>query len=120
MNGSPKPTFHTDDNRTLFQALLYFHPRFKKVKKANNQIGTKLAPSNKVIEEILSFCLNPKSIHEIMELMNWKDRSKFRNKYIRPLLNENLVNMTEPSAPNSPKQKYFTSNNGKNLLSQNE
>lgn len=129
-NGSPKPEFYTDNDRTLFQAILYVHPWFKKVKETNSQVdsklapswhqgGTKLALSNKEVDEILFFCLNPKSIHEIMELKNWKDRSKFRNKYIKPLLNENLLNMTEPSVPNSPKQKYYTTDNGKKLIDDN-
>jgi len=41
-----------------------------------------------------------------MSLFDWRDRTKFRNKYINPLLKANILEMTVPDKPNSRLQKY--------------
>jgi len=46
----------------------------------------------------------------------WKDRSKFRNKYIKPLIKIRLIEMTIPGKPNSRLQKYRTTEQGKALI----
>ena len=55
-----------------------------------------------------------------MEKFQWKDRTKFRKKFINPLLNEKLIQMTIPDKPNSPKQKYIITKQGKQLLKSEE
>lgn len=42
---------------------------------------------------------------QIMNYVGYTNRSKFRNKYIKPLL-EYALEMTEPDKPNSRNQKY--------------
>ena len=83
-------------------------------------VGTKLALSKTDAEKILSFCKTPQGIQEIMDLLEWKDRTKFRNKYINSLLNEELLAMTEPDKIKSPNQAYYTTGLGTNLLSQED
>lgn len=51
-----------------------------------------------------------------MDVLDWKDRTKFRNKFINPLLENNLLIMTNPESPKSPKQMYYTTEIGKSLL----
>ena len=46
---------------------------------------------------------------------SWKDRTKFRNKFINPLLEAELLAMTEPGKPKSRIQKYYTTEAGKKL-----
>ena len=80
------------------------------------QVGTKLGSSRDQVEiksdyarekeKILTFCQEPKTIGEIMNAMNWKNRTKFRRKYIHPLLEKGILEMTIPDKPNSSKQKY--------------
>lgn len=41
-NGSPKPEFHTDDDRTLFQAILYVHSWFKRTEEKKGNDGTRM------------------------------------------------------------------------------
>lgn len=43
---------------------------------------------------------------EIMDLLGWHDRTKFRNKYITPLIETGILEMTIPEKPNSRLQKY--------------
>ena len=60
------------------------------------------------------------SIIDIMKKFQRKDRTKFRKKFINPLLNEELIRMTIPDKPNSPKQKYIITEQGKQLLKSEE
>ena len=40
--------------------------------------------------------------------MGYSDRTKFRNKYLKPLLDEGKIEMTNPEHPRSSIQKYKT------------
>jgi ATP-dependent DNA helicase RecG len=41
-----------------------------------------------------------------MSLFGWTNRTKFRDKFIRPLLDAGLLAMTEPDKPRSSRQRY--------------
>lgn len=43
---------------------------------------------------------------EMLLFMHLKDRTKFRKKYINPLLAEGILEMTNPENPNASNQKY--------------
>ena len=83
---------------------------------SQHQVGTKLASSWHQVAEILNFCRNPQSIQHIMELAKWKDRTKFRNKYINPFLDLGLIQMTIPDMPKSSKQKYQITQKGEEFI----
>ena len=51
-----------------------------------------------------------------MKLFNWSNRTKFRNKYMIPLLELDYMNMTIPNKPKSSKQAYITTDKGELLL----
>ena len=51
-----------DNKIILFQAILYVHPWFKKIKKTNDQTGIKLALSKNEIEKILFFLNSAKAV----------------------------------------------------------
>jgi len=55
----------------------------------------------------------PIGIQELMVVLNWKNRSKFRAKYITPLLESELLLMTIPDKPQSSKQQYYLSEKGR-------
>lgn len=82
------------------------------------QVGTKLALSQKEIKTILETCLLENSLTQIIALFNFSDRTKFKRKYINPLIAEELLVMTVPGKPNSRLQKYYTTEKGKSLLCQ--
>lgn len=68
--------------------------------------------------QITDFCIEPKSTVEIMDLLGWRDRTKFRNKYITPLIEIGILEMTIPDKPNSRLQKYRLTILGKQLKDQ--
>lgn len=53
---------------------------------------------------------------EVITILHFSNRTKFRNKYIKPLISEGLLAMTVPNKPNSRLQKYYTTGKGKSLL----
>ncbi|MFN7266428.1 MAG: Fic family protein, partial [Bacteroidota bacterium] len=55
-------------------------------------------------------------IREFMALLGWKDRSKFRAKYITPLLEQGILAMTIPDKPNSSRQEYYLTEKGRTFL----
>ena len=79
------------------------------------QVGTKLALNRHQVE-ILRKCLIPSGIKELMEITERSDRTKFRNQVLKPLLNENQLEMTIPDKPRSSKQKYRLTEKGRAVL----
>ena len=81
-----------------------------------NQVGTKSDLLGNEVKKLLEQCLKPRKIDDLMAEWGWASRSKFRTKYIRPLLNEGLIEMTIPDKPQSSKQQYHTSEQGRKLI----
>lgn len=81
-----------------------------------HQVGTKLALSKEDVEKVLLSVQEPISISNLMDIFKWKDRTKFRDKYINPLLELEIIRMTIPEKPKSSNQKYQISEKGKLLL----
>ena len=61
-------------------------------------------------------CKKPQSLAEVAVTLNWKHRTKFRKKFIHPLLAEKLIKMTIPDKPQSPNQQYVITGDGKEIL----
>ena len=66
--------------------------------------------------QILELAREEQSIAELMEALGWRDRSKFRNRFIRPLLDAGWLSMTIPDKPRSSKLRYITTENGLQML----
>lgn len=94
-NHSPAAKFDVS-NITAFIASI-FTP---KSPSPNIQVEAKIA------DRIIAFCMEPKSATEIMKYLGFKNRTKFRSKYLNPLLGTKLK-MTIPDKPTSRNQKYF-------------
>ena len=58
-------------------------------------------------ERILELCTIPRTIHEIMEVLGFKERKSAR-RHIKPLLEQGRLAMTLPNTPKSKNQKYIT------------
>lgn len=131
-NGSPKAVFETDDDRSYFKTSFKIHKDFSQseINEQNtqqikgytksglswDQVGTKSGLSREEVEIILTKCLNVTTIKEIMQVFNWSNRTKFRHKFINPLLVLELLQMTIPDKPKSSNQKYIIAKKGKMLL----
>lgn len=62
------------------------------------------------------FIEKPRFINEMLNLLGWQNRTKFRKKYVYPLLQQVILEMTIPNKPSSPKQKYTAIKKGVKLL----
>ncbi|MGE3063940.1 MAG: Fic family protein [bacterium] len=61
-------------------------------------------------------CKKESSVVELMEIVGRKNRTKFRDSLIVPLIKQRLIEMTIQSKPNSSKQKYVITEKGKEVL----
>ena len=59
-------------------------------------------------EQILTFCVEPKSLFDIMQQVGLKNRENFMDVYINPMLAAGVLKMTEPDNPTSRNQMYVT------------
>ena len=129
-NKSPKPIFETDDERSYFKASFKINPNFlteiekersrdqvgPKLGLSWDQVSTKSALSRHQVERILRLCEKEQPITILMNNFEWNNRSKFKKKFINPMLDMELLSMTIPEKPQSSKQKYIITEKGKELL----
>ena len=80
-----------------------------------DQVGTKSAPSRHQVA-ILRKSLSAQPMTELMAVAGRKDRTKFRNQVLRPLLDAGWIEMTIPDKPTSRKQRYRTTAAGRDVL----
>lgn len=88
-----------------------------------HQVSTKLALSQSEVYSILKFCKDSQILLELLKLMHLKDRTKFRKKYLYPLLEFGAIQLTVPDKPKSKNQKYRLTEKGlqlKELLEKNK
>ncbi len=57
---------------------------------------------------LLEFASESRSLREMMELLGFQDRTKFRTRFVRPLLAAGWLAMTIPEKPTSSRQRYLT------------
>lgn len=65
---------------------------------------------------ILKYCMVPRSRIEMQDYLGLKNRSHFTNEYLKPLLEEQLLEMKLPNTPTSKNQRYRTTEKGRELL----
>lgn len=64
--------------------------------------------ANDIAVAILAFCMIPRSRRAIFTHLGLKWHTDNFNKYVRPLIQEGLLELTQPDSPRSPTQKYVT------------
>jgi ATP-dependent DNA helicase RecG len=62
--------------------------------------------------KFLDYCRKERSIKEMMAFLQLKHRETFSKNYIYPLLQDELLTMTIPDKPRSPKQRYIITTKG--------
>jgi ATP-dependent DNA helicase RecG len=122
--GLPKPEWKSD--KTTGVTLTFHAPEMQKTAMGKKAAGTKSGPSRDQVgtksglspEEvkILELCRTESSLADIMAAFGRSNRTKFRDQFIKPLLENGFVEMTIPDKPNSRLQKYRITEQGKNLL----
>jgi ATP-dependent DNA helicase RecG len=53
------------------------------------------------------YCKEPRTSQEIMEHLKLRNKEYFRKEILKPLIESNIVMLTIPDKPRSPKQKYY-------------
>ena len=105
LNGSPNPTFDTNEARSYFLVILPIHLEFSP------------QPDEKAYtKKILTLCLIPHSRYEILNDLEVNVGAASYRKYIQPLIQSNLLQLTIPDKPKSKNQKYVTTSKGEELL----
>jgi ATP-dependent DNA helicase RecG len=66
--------------------------------------------------EVIKFCTVPKSMTEIQEKFGFGNRTYFKRKTLDPLLEVDLLKMTNPDKPKASNQKYVISEDAFRLL----
>ena len=78
-------------------------------------VGTKLGLSRDQVR-ILYNVLEEQRITELMAISGRKNRTKFRDQVLKPLIDSGFVEMTIPDKPRSSKQRYRLTEKGRKLL----
>ena len=79
--------------------------------------GTMQAPSGQQVK-VLRNCFSDSAISEFMSYTGRRDRTKFRNQVMNPLLEGGWLEMTIPDKPTSSQQKYRLTAAGRQLLAE--
>ena len=115
-NGSDRPKFLTDEDRTYFRTVLPIHPMFlKKVFAVDNNEGEKPEGTSKqlrrnrkeIVEAVITALENQgdMSMKELAETLGYSGRSKAFREEVNGLLKSGRVRYLIPDKPNSRNQK---------------
>lgn len=80
----------------------------KEATQVKTQVITEVKTQVTIADKILAFCHEPHSKAEIAAYCGYKNTKNFTQKYLRPLLDSKLLQMTVPDKPRSQNQKYIT------------
>ena len=83
---------------------------------SRHPVGTQSVPNIENIDKLIVFCTEARSFGEMLAFMGLTDRTKFRRKYILPLLEAGIIEHTMPEKPNSQNQKYRLTAKGVGIL----
>ena len=117
-NGSPAPEFETDDDRTYFLIRLPVHERA-----AVTQAGAQVTPQvtqqvTPQVSKLLAACDGELNRAELQTRMGLGDREHFRTEYLRPAIDQGLIEMAIPEKLRSSNQRYRLTDKGRRWLSQ--
>jgi len=80
------------------------------------QVPRKYPASTPQVKAVLELCVSPKKREEIQTHLGLQDREHFRKNILNPMVERELLSLTIPDKPKSPKQQYVTTKKGKHLF----
>ena len=107
--GLPKPEYHQDED---FRVVLY-RPETVTSDQVSDQVSDQASDQ---VMRILSLCKSPSTLARIGEVLMMHSRVYIKRKYINPLIESGLLEMTIPDKPTSSQQKYRITTKGLELL----
>jgi ATP-dependent DNA helicase RecG len=111
-DGYSRPVFKDDKTINLFEVT------FSLVRPAV-QVPYKHRTSTVQVPykfDMIRFCTEPRSLKEIMMKFGLKNRAHMLTEYIQPLIVQEMIAMTVPQKPNSPRQKYVATEKGRSHI----
>lgn len=57
---------------------------------------------------LIQYCKEPKTSQEIMKYLKLNNKEYFRKEILKPLIESNIIMLTIPDKPRSPKQRYYS------------
>ncbi len=117
-NGSPKPIFDTDYDRSYFLIRLPVHQRaVRPERQVTGEVTGQVAGQvTGQVERLLIACTGELSRTALQEALGLSHRDNFTAAYLKPSLAAGLVEMTIPDKPRSSKQKYRLTDKGRRWL----
>ena len=112
-NGSPKPKFETDDERSYFLAVLPVHRDMERRGQAGGEAKGEvrgeateksLNDTERAILKLLE--KGPSSAEELANELGLKSRSGFFTRTLRGLMKDGFIEYKYPESPRHPDQKY--------------
>ena len=83
---------------------------------SRHPVGTQSISDVENLNKLIVFCTEARSFGEMLAFMGLADRTKFRRKYIHPLLEAGILEQTIPNKPKSQNQKYQLTAKGLGIL----
>ncbi len=139
-NGSPPPSFETDEDPTWFRVRLPAHPSFppgagdasdEQDAEQDNHLEDNekslLSPHDTpqvtpqvtgCVERSISAVQRETSRAELQAALKLRDRRSFIDTYLKPVLEAGLIEMTLPDKPTSRNQRYRRTSAGEPLARQ--
>jgi len=81
------------------------------------QVSQHVTPQVEMLLKVLAGIDKPLARNELQSRLSLKDRESFRERYLKPALDQELIEMTLPGKPNSRLQQYRLTDRGRNLAS---
>jgi ATP-dependent DNA helicase RecG len=114
------PRWRQDGTKlNLFNKLIYNELIFNEIKTVSGweELGAKLIERKGLyFLQIMVLCLQPKSMNELLDLLNYSNRASFREKYLNILDGEGYIEKTNKEKPSSKNQKYYATQKAKLFL----
>ena len=116
--GIPDPTFHTDGSSVwVVFRMETARQAPDKHPTSTTQVPPKHHPSTTQVKTLIETVgENILSVTEMMKILQLNNRRYFTKEYLKPAVEQGLVEPIYPGQPKHPKQKYRLTEEGKTLL----
>ena len=113
--GIEPPTFTEMSGGTVVTFKVATMAESTKSGPGRDQVGTKSGLSQDQVK-MLEQCREERNLINLMSAVGRTNRTKFRDQFIKPLIEMNLLEMTIPDKPNSRLQKYRLTEAGRTII----
>ena len=137
-NGSGRAIIHTDEGRTFFLIDIPCHPAFFVQENVQETTPYKVGDNEAIMKEMSKKC--PRNVQEMSKFVQYNlsvclqrcvkavsaqellagiddiSDKQLRRKYLKPLLDMGLIEMTIPDAPKNRNQRYKLTKKGEDIV----